>query len=542
MTVAPVFPPLPSADGRRLSFQDFARRHAEIGVGKANAGLLRPLLLSEESPLLTKRDDLKSKLAALRQGRLVAAEQVRGLGRRELSEIKKLAQAPPEAVRRTLGATWLLLNASRFRGMPAIAVKWDDSAKDWRRVQRMVADEAFVDKVLDFDIGNLAECRHVAEYVASQYLGLELEVKLEVKKAEKPPLQLKAVKRASTPCGVLLLWLRQLLQDLLEREVLEAELELCEEQIRAEVRPATWRTPRQAEKETVMVEMPRRLSFRALKETVELPPPLAPATPRPRSPRRLEALVLSPVTVKAAPPPLHPPCRIELHVTGCLETVGQQLSKCRVQFPRNEYGLDSASPALSKVVTLMKEHRGRLKLRLLGHRERGEDDLVDLRRGEAVFQWLSNSEGLAPGLLRSEGVAMGNGCGGRSVVAVAIKELVPLYGPISAEVAANSAPCGLYFEARSSMIGPETLAILACMATWLRKEGVGAIIEGHADHMESADLSGKRAEVVREELIRLGVSSTQLSTLSQGNAYPLSRMHSAPNRRVELHLQGFGGR
>lgn len=538
---------------RRSSFQDFPAE-ASLPSGKP---VLRSLRLTteedtenpgkaQESALLTQLAKLQTRLAELKLCRLAAAEQIGRLSRRELSEIKQLARSPPEAVRRTLAATWLLLHAERFKGRAPSAVKFDE-AKDWMRVKRMLADEAFIDKILEFDFAGLSQVRHVALYVASHYLGLgELAgaqndtivlhgdsklatVRLQrtesrpMAKVHKAPLEVRAVTRASEPCGALLIWIHRLLQELLERDKLEAELKPCEEQLRI----LTHRSE--------ALQTQRRRSPRPTSPIMVL-----------RTPRRLEPIhvPVAKVMLKEAvetPAKLlaSPTWRIELDVTGRLASVRQQLSKCRVSFPKNEQGLDTSCPALSKVASILKEHRGRLKLRLLGHNEWGEMELVDLQRGEAVLRWLTDNSGIAFGLLRTEGAGLGDGCGGRCVVPVPIQELVPLYGPISQEVASNSAPVGLYFEAGSHIPGPEASAILAEMAAWLRRETCAeAVIEGHTDHAEPYDLSSRRAEAVREVLIRLGVSAKRLVMLPQGKAYPLSRIHAAPNRRAELHLQG----
>lgn len=240
--------------------------------------------------------------------------------------------------------------------------------------------------------------------------------------------------------------------------------------------------------------------------------------------------------------PARPVWRIELDVSGCLTSVRQQLAKLRVPFSKGHSALPSSGEpqeplaTLARLVALLKEHRGRLKLRLVGHCELGERSGLDLERADAAFSWLSEA-GISPGILRVDGVNLGDGCGGRCVVPQAVQELVPLYGPITPELAAASAPVGLYFEAKSAAPGQEAMAILTEMAAWLQDEDAAVVVEGHTDRNESVELSSRRAHATREILVRLGVSPKRVLTESCGAAYPLSRQHNAPNRRVELHVQ-----
>jgi len=230
--------------------------------------------------------------------------------------------------------------------------------------------------------------------------------------------------------------------------------------------------------------------------------------------------------------------KVELDVTGSLTSVRQKLSRLRVPFCRNRADVSESDRAQAEAVAgirdVLGEHRGRLKLRLVGHCEQIERRGTDLERSSAVSQWLQANAGFPAGWLRVEGKAATQD-GGRFVVPRPVQELVPLCGPISAEVAAFSAPVGLYFEANEARPTREAVPILAEMARWLAAEATGACIEGHADPAEAPELALERASAVQKALVRLGVDARRLRPQGRGSLCLLSK-HSAPNRRVEIHL------
>jgi len=114
-------------------------------------------------------------------------------------------------------------------------------------------------------------------------------------------------------------------------------------------------------------------------------------------------------------------------------------------------------------------------------------------------------------------------------------ELVPLYGPISREIASYSAPVGLYFDLYDVTLAREARAIVEEMAAYLKAEGASCCIEGHADRAEPADFAERRAQAVAAEFIKLGVNAQNIQKLARNAMCPLSR-HAAPNRRVEVYL------
>jgi outer membrane protein OmpA-like peptidoglycan-associated protein len=78
---------------------------------------------------------------------------------------------------------------------------------------------------------------------------------------------------------------------------------------------------------------------------------------------------------------------------------------------------------------------------------------------------------------------------------------------------------------------------------------VRVVLEGHADFMGSDSYNQKlgmdRAEALRTELVRLGVSSDRLSTVTFGESRPLVNEETdearAVNRRVEVHVEEGSG-
>ncbi len=109
------------------------------------------------------------------------------------------------------------------------------------------------------------------------------------------------------------------------------------------------------------------------------------------------------------------------------------------------------------------------------------------------------------------------------------------------EVATNMAT--VYFEYDSFTLSDRALATLTGNAAWLRtKPGVRVVIEGHCDERGSIeynlDLGAKRARIVKDQLVRLGVEASRLSTVSKGETEPVDTASSeaayAVNRRAEF--------
>ncbi|CAE7861053.1 omp16, partial [Symbiodinium microadriaticum] len=222
----------------------------------------------------------RAELATLAKRRTEAAEQLGSLSRRQLSEIRQLCRSPPDSVKRTLAAVWLFLNASRFQGKSPAS--FFDDRKDWSKCQRMLADDAFIGRILNYDTTILTSVPHVMSHVAGTYLGIsadrrpsdssdsssgtrpeatsqepeasdgaafggrmasratlrrtltkELQIKerMASKGVPLPPLDLPTVARASEPCGRLLLWMTRVLEEVGLRAELESALRSCESEL-----------------------------------------------------------------------------------------------------------------------------------------------------------------------------------------------------------------------------------------------------------------------------------------------------------------------
>eukprot|EP00931_Biecheleriopsis_adriatica_P050721 TRINITY_DN29394_c0_g3_i1.p1 TRINITY_DN29394_c0_g3~~TRINITY_DN29394_c0_g3_i1.p1 ORF type:complete len:673 (-),score=173.03 TRINITY_DN29394_c0_g3_i1:38-2056(-) len=137
---------------------------------------LRPGLLKAKSRVLELTEASarkKEAIAALSACRQQAAESLGSLSRRQLSEIRQLCRSPPENVKRTLAAAWLLLHAEKYRGKSAAAVQFDD-IKDWGRCQKMLADDSFIARILEFDTVVLMAAPQLLAHVSASYLGLSV--------------------------------------------------------------------------------------------------------------------------------------------------------------------------------------------------------------------------------------------------------------------------------------------------------------------------------------------------------------------------------
>ena len=94
-------------------------------------------------------------------------------------------------------------------------------------------------------------------------------------------------------------------------------------------------------------------------------------------------------------------------------------------------------------------------------------------------------------------------------------------------------------------LGPEAAPVLARAAAYLKENPeVRVLLRGHTDSQGTDEynitLGSRRAQSVRDALIKLGVEGTRLETVSFGRAMPIiieaSVEAQAPNRRVELFL------
>lgn len=99
-----------------------------------------------------------------------------------------------------------------------------------------------------------------------------------------------------------------------------------------------------------------------------------------------------------------------------------------------------------------------------------------------------------------------------------------------------------YFDFDQSTIKQEARAALEAHAAYLVESGSNVVLEGHADERGTREynlaLGERRAQAVARYLTVLGVSSSQIDSVSYGEERPASMGHDdsswSLNRRVEL--------
>lgn len=103
----------------------------------------------------------------------------------------------------------------------------------------------------------------------------------------------------------------------------------------------------------------------------------------------------------------------------------------------------------------------------------------------------------------------------------------------------------VYFEYDSSVLGAEARQHLADVAEYLAQNpDATLLVEGHCDERGTTEynigLGERRAQAIRDYLVRLGVDGTRISTISYGEERPAVAGHDemawAMNRRGELVL------
>ena len=102
----------------------------------------------------------------------------------------------------------------------------------------------------------------------------------------------------------------------------------------------------------------------------------------------------------------------------------------------------------------------------------------------------------------------------------------------------------VFFDFDSSALTGQAQGILGD-AQSKAKSGASITVVGHADRAGSADynlgLSQRRADAVKAELVRLGVSAGAISTDAKGETEPLvptdDGVPEPQNRRVEIKVQ-----
>lgn len=204
---------------------------------------LRPRLFKARKDCMhfrEQRDTLLTELDNLAAGRQEAVLQLSGITRQELVEIKQFGRRPPDVIRRTVIASYMLLHCVRFKGR---AVHFNE-AEEWWRCQRMLARDDFILEIMRFDGASLDDVPHVAKYIAHNIFGwpddedaLRRHVftaalrpgspgeQVRVNRGdERVVLDVKTVDNASRPCGTLMRWIAELMKEHAQREGIRVHL------------------------------------------------------------------------------------------------------------------------------------------------------------------------------------------------------------------------------------------------------------------------------------------------------------------------------
>jgi peptidoglycan-associated lipoprotein len=121
------------------------------------------------------------------------------------------------------------------------------------------------------------------------------------------------------------------------------------------------------------------------------------------------------------------------------------------------------------------------------------------------------------------------------------------YGPADLDTDACLRNKVVYFDLDQDALKPEFQAAMACHAKYLRDRPSARLrLEGNADERGSREynlaLGQKRAESVRKVMNVLGVSDSQIETVSFGEEKPKAEGHDeaswAKNRRADIVYQG----
>jgi outer membrane protein OmpA-like peptidoglycan-associated protein len=108
---------------------------------------------------------------------------------------------------------------------------------------------------------------------------------------------------------------------------------------------------------------------------------------------------------------------------------------------------------------------------------------------------------------------------------------------------------GLQFDTDQSVIQPRFFELLNQLAEWIVQSRLQLEIHGHTDDVGSPEynqnLSLQRAAAVRNYLIAAGCRAEDLDIRGMGLSAPLDKGNTpearSKNRRVEMHIRGWGG-
>jgi len=312
--------------------------------------------------------------------------QPRELQSKDLDEIRKLMK-PPVVVRRTLEATYLLLNAAKAPPRP--------SAPTWEQVQRMLSDVNFRTRMQSFDHSVLKEKPFLTAYVASEFFGGSDGStpaskrktisgadrlkrmgtrRLTVNFDEEEPLSFRRVSRASQASAALFKWSTTVLVEAMNPEVAEAEpvidLCLCPAIVAAEPNVETAPIVQDLVEEPVLKLPEIKFSHDPLTRQVRPAP-------------------------KPAPPP--PPVFKEPRKVGVGEKPDRHF-ELMVYFELGRAGLaDQGEPALQTVAATFCMRR-RMTINLVGCPDPRENEAMRLKRIVFVREWLLGN-GIPPASL-----------------------------------------------------------------------------------------------------------------------------------------------
>jgi len=103
----------------------------------------------------------------------------------------------------------------------------------------------------------------------------------------------------------------------------------------------------------------------------------------------------------------------------------------------------------------------------------------------------------------------------------------------------------IYFEYDSHAVQPEDLPKIKEVSEWVKaNSGARVVVEGHCDERGTVEynlsLGQKRADVVKNHLIKLGVDEKRIRTISFGKEMPADPGHTedawAKNRRAHFAI------
>ena len=103
----------------------------------------------------------------------------------------------------------------------------------------------------------------------------------------------------------------------------------------------------------------------------------------------------------------------------------------------------------------------------------------------------------------------------------------------------------IYFDFDSYALRPDALPVLTKLGDWLiANKGVKLTVEGHCDERGTIEynlaLGQRRADTVKDYLVKVGVEAARIKTISYGKEVPIDPGHTeeayARNRRAHFRI------